>query len=671
MNKVCSLLPLLLASVATAQTPAPTGPAVRTDPVVVQESPLVADAGGTSQVRYDETMPTVARSISGLSSRLANFQINSGGAASYGDILTLRGLSNTPYFSDPSVTLYFDDLPLGSTFAYPTALFGFATATLERGPQGSAFARGGEAGTLTFTSAEPGAQASGELRLGYGNYHARSAAVDVRSARSDSGDVTISAATQQRDGFITNTQLGRTVDDQQVSSAAARLRFRPTKTSELSLQLLGTRHRDGAQPLVPLGGPLFTVARGREGRTNSDFIGGAFKAAFETNAGRLTATTSQTQWKLRPFENRLVLPPTLDSQVLQSQRIWNEEIRLTSTEKSPLHWHVAGWYSEGTTKGNVARGLVLPFATIPIEASSFTLDSRTMAAFGEAQFPVGEFTLTTGLRVERTEREFDRAQTVPSAGRFNDNHSFDAFLPKVSASFPLSSRTTISATIATGTKPGGWSAYTGNAALAGFGMERVVTYELGVESSSADKTLTFAARAFAYTIRNFQIERSFNASDYLVVNAPRARSLGGEVEASWHATRALTLTATFGFTDVRLREFTDPFTKVSYADKRAPYTPDYDWHLGATYRLPSGWFAGAEFTGIGRTHFDESNAAAFTTGSHETVNARAGYSAAKWRVSLYGENLTDENYYSAIIPGVGHGTPGSPKTFGIEAAWKW
>ena len=175
----------------------------------------------------------------------------------------------------------------------------------------------------------------------------------------------------------------------------------------------------------------------------------------------------------------------------------------------------------------------------------------------------------------------------------------------------------------------------------------------------------------SYTIRNYQIERSFNATDYLVVNAPRARSLGGEVEASWRATPALTFTATLGFTDVALREFKDPFTSVSYAGKKAPYTPNYDWHLGATYRRPSGWFAGAEFTGVGRTYFDEANTGKFTSGSHQTVNARIGYSTARWRVSVYGENLTDEDYYSAIIPGVGHGTPGVPRTYGIEAGWQW
>lgn len=672
MNPVCSLISGLLAVAAVAHAQAPAGPAIRTDAVVVEETLLTADASGTTRIRFDETTPAISRSIGALTSRLANLQINSGGAASFGDVLTLRGLANTPYFSDPSVTLYFDDLPLGSTFAYPTALFGFASAALERGPQGTAFGRGGEAGTLVFTSTEPGARAAGELRAGFGNYNSRSAAVDVRSARTEKTDATVSAAYNERDGFITNTQLGRSVDDQQVFSAAARFRVRPTPTVELSLQLLATRHRDGAQPLVPLGGPLFSVARGREGQTNSNFGGGAFKASFDTELGRLTSTTSNTQWTLKPFENRLVLPPTLDSQVVQSQRIWNEELRLSSPAKSPLIWHLGGWFSDGTTKGDVARGLVLPFGTIPIENSRFQMESTTLALFGETHFTTAdEWRFTAGLRAERTRREFDRSQTVPGVGQFAAARTFQALLPKVSVSYPVMPGTTVSATVAVGAKPGGWSAYTANANLAGFGMEKVVTYEVGVDTASADKTLTFAGRAFAYTIRNYQIERSFNASDYLVVNAPRARSLGGELEASWKPTPVWTLTATLGATHVSLREFVDPFTNQKFNGNRAPYAPDYDWHLGATYRAPSGWFAGAELAGVGPTHFEESEDPLFTTDARQTANARVGYGTARWRASVYAENLTDEDYYAAIIPGVGHGSPGAPRTYGVEAVWKW
>jgi outer membrane receptor protein involved in Fe transport len=657
---------------ASAGAQAPVEPPIRTPAVIVIDTPLTADAGGTTRLRFDETVPAATRTVGTIASRVANLHIAAGGAGSFGDIVTLRGLANTPYFSDPSVTLYFDDLPLGNTFTYPTGLFGFASATIQRGPQGTAFGRGGQGGTLVFSSTEPGPRAAGELRAGLGSYNLRTAAVEARSARTEKSDASVSAAFNERDGFIRNTELGTRVDDQQGVSAAARVRLRPTTTSELTFQLLGTRHRDGAQPLVPLGGPRYSVARGRDGRTDSSFGGAALKASFDTEIGRLTSTTSHTQWSLNPFENRLDLPPTLDSHIVQSQRIWNEELRLASGPGSPLTWHLAGWYSQGTTKGDIDRGLVFPFGTLPIEASQFQLDSRTLALFGEVHFGAADdWQFTAGLRAERTRREFERSESVPGTGQFTAGRAFEVLLPKLEARYPMGERTTVSASLALGARPGGWSAYTANPGLAGFKLEKATTYELGIETSSTDRTIAIAGRMFVYTISNFQIERSFSAADYLVVNAPRARSLGGEFEASWRPSPRWTLTATLGLTHVSLREFVDPMTGSSYQGNRAPYTPHYDWHLGATYRAPNGWFAGAEIAAVGPTHFEESQDPLFTAPAREIANARVGYSTARWRLSLYGENLGASGYHALIVPGVGHGAPGTPRSFGVEAAWKW
>ena len=665
------LITLAVAVVARAQQK--TDPAItRAETVVVEETRLTADASGTTRVRFDDTAPPATQSLENLASRVANLHVNAGGANSFGDLFTLRGLANTPYFSDPSVALYFDDIPLGSSFTYPTGLFGFASATIARGPQGSVFGRGGEGGVIALSSTEPGAQAAGELRAGFGNFNARSAALSARSARGAIADATVAASFNQRDGYITNTTLGRRVDDRQASAASARVRVRPTSASEFTLQLLGSRHHDGAQPLVPLNGPSFSVARGREGSTDIDFGAAALKGAFDTPVGRLTATTSYTDWSLNPYDNRLTLPPTLDSKILQIQRTWNEEIRLASDARAAVAWHVGAWWSDGKTTGDVNRGLVIPVAVIPIEVSSYKLTTRTAAIFGDAVFaPADGWRVTLGARAEETKKDFDRSQRVPGVGRFTDAKTFDSFAPKLSASYALSNATTASASVSLGTKPGGWSAYTGNAALAPFKAERATAFEAGLDTALANRTVKLAARVFDYEIRNYQIERSFNATDYLVANAPRTRSLGGELEATWRPAPEWTFAATLGLTEVTLREFTDPLTAKSYAGKRAPYAPSYDSHLSATWRPGQGWFAGAELAAIGKTFFDESENPTFASRAHLIANARFGYDTPRWRVTLYGENLGDTRYAALIIPGVRHFAPGAPRTFGLEAAVKW
>lgn len=660
-----SLISTAIAVAAVAQSDS----IVPVDPVVVAETPLVADAAGTSRVQLDPSTPIQQNSITSVADNVANLHVSASGAGSFGGLFSLRGLVNTPYFSDPSVTLYFDDLPLGNAFTYPTELFGFASATVARGPQPTLAGRTGEGGIIQFISPTPSNTATGSLRLAMGNFDARRAAFDVRSAQAGSTDAMVAGAYSQRRGYIENTQLHQTVDDQRVINTSARVRVRPSANSEITLQVLANTHRDGSQPLVPLNGPLFSVARGREGSTDSDFFAEALKFAFETSIGRLSATTSHTWWNLDPYDNRLVLPPTLDSRLSQKQAGWNEELRLSSPDRALTTWHLGAWFSALQTDGKVNRAIPGLF---PIEASTYTLRSKTSAGFGDVAFRVtGEWRLIAALRYEEVSRDFDRGQTVPAPGQYSARRTFQSVLPKLSAEHAIDRDTHLTLAVGAGTKPGGWSAYTDKSTLARFAAENVTSFEAGIDTALDYRKVILAVRVFDYEIRNYQIERSFNATDYLVVNAPRARSTGGEFEASWHPVKPLTVTGTVGFTDTTLRDFTDPFTGKNYAGHRAPYVPGYDAHLAIAYHAANGLFTAFDATAIGRTFYDESENPAFAPASHVTGNAQLGYETSRWSLTGYVENLADVRYASLVIPGIDHQVPGVPRTYGVEVARKW
>lgn len=663
--RIVSLLAVVgLVSTSSAQT----GEVVQVDPVAVVETPLRAEAEGVSQVRVPEFVPLSLQGLSSISNHVANLHVNASGAGSFGALFSLRGLSNTPYFSDPAVAVYFDDIPLGSAFTYPTELFGFSTVTVSRGPQPSTVGRAASGGLMHFTSRLPASAASGSLRASLGNFQSRRVAAEVSSARTEKADVSVSAGYFEREGFIENTTLKSTVDDQQQTSAAARLRVRPSATAEITLQLLAQQRRDGSQALVPIGGPLFTVQRSREGQTDSDFFGGALKFAVDTGLGRLTATTSHTRWELDPYDNQLVLPPSLDSRLSQQQSAWNEELHLTSAAGAATAWHVGAWFSDTDAEGTVRRELTGLF---PIEGSSFELTTRTAAVFGDATFALGDWQLKPSLRLEQIERNFSRVQTIPAPSRYAADASFDAVLPKLTAVYAFSPATRFTTSVGLGRKPGGWSAYTDNPVLARFRAEKALAYEAGLDTWLANRTVNLAVRVFDYEIDDYQIERSFNPVDYLVVNAPKARSVGGELEALWRVTPELTVTATVGMTDTTLRRFTDPFSGARYDGNRAPYTPDYDAHLTVAYRAKQGWFLAGDLTAVGRTYYEEAEAPLSAAPSRVTANAQLGYETARWRVSVYGENVTDEEYMTLVIPGIGHQVPGAPRTYGVEVAVKW
>lgn len=669
-----SVLALLttLAS-ARAQTAPKLDPVVRADTVTVTEQLLTDSPATVTRLSFVDA-PQSEVSLPKLATRAANFFESTNDAHSFNDTFSLRGLTNTPIFGDPAISFYLDDLPLGSGFTFPTDLSGFAEAELHRGPsQNTVFGRAGSAGVVTLATPEPGTAARGELRASAGNFGARRISANYLTAAGSQADAYVNAAYSDRDGYLTNARLRHDVDFKQSLSGLARLRFRPTTTSEITFLVTALRARDGEQPLVPLGGPLFTITRRTEGYTELDATNAALKAAVSTPIGLLSATTSLTNWDLGPYASILAFGPSeLFNGSTLSQRNWNEEVKLASLSTSPVRWQIGSIYSDGNTDGSFTRA----FGPFTIEQSTYKIDARDLAAFGEATIKLNSaLSLTAGLRAEDSRKTMRRQETVPTAQIFNLRRESTALLPKLAASYALDRATNVFVSLGAGYKPGGFSAFTGNRALAAFGPERTKTFEAGVTTTNAEKTLSATARVFYYDITGYQIERSFAttavADDYLVVNAREARSYGSELELAWKPLTGLTLAADLGTTAVTLRDFRDPYTGRSFNGNRAPYVPVYDASLRADYVHTSGVFGGLELASNGRTFYTEGEDLTFGQRAYVLLNARLGYSTGRYRVTAFGDNLTDKGYYSAIAPGTGHGTPGAPRTYGVEVVVKW
>ena len=642
-------------------------PAIQADRVVVQGSSTGNETQGATQADIDGAEPVLVGSWQRISAQVPNFQVESAGASSFGAIYTLRGLANTPYFSEPAVTVYFDEIPLGGSFTYPTDLIGFATATVLRGPQPTGFGRAGDGGVVLFAPSPAG---SGELRLGIGEYEARSFSLEDGGLQGAAADFSVAAAYTQRDGYIENTEIDQRVDDLRALSAFARERYRPGPTSEISLEILAARHRDGAAPLVPLGGPLYTVERSHEGETDTDTFGAALKGTFNTKAGRLTTVTSYTNWKLNPYGDWLVLPPPIDSTLTQSQRALNEELRLASLSGGEVTWDIGSWLSGGTTSGAADRSVA---GVLPIEVSDYGFSRREAAVFGEVVLvPAAPWRISVGLRAQRTDKDYHQDESVPTAGlHLHFDRSDDALLPRVTATRDLGEQSAAYASASVGARPGGFAAYTDNPALIPFSAEQTAALEAGLRTASADGSVNLAARAFDYEIRNYQIERSFSAADYFVATAPRARSIGAELEAKWVPSAGWTVSLNGGFTDVTLLEFHDPLTGASYGGNRAPYTPSFTAGLDVSYRPNSGWFASASIAATGKTFYTESESPVYAQDAYAVASARIGFESAHWRLTLYIENAAGKAYYTLIVPGVNSAAPGDPRNFGSELALKF
>ncbi|MBK9990477.1 MAG: TonB-dependent receptor [Verrucomicrobia bacterium] len=650
--------------------------ATATEPVLVS-SPIFIE--GKRPNSYSIATTTIEfspnqleASSAGLSESAPNFFAASSGARSFNDTFALRGLTNTPIFGDPAVTFYLDDIPLGGGFTTPDVFCGITLAELHRGPgHNTIFGQAGPAGVVQLTTPNPETKAFGEINARAGNFSARNASISAGSVSGQKADVFISAQHGTRNGYIYNQLLGLDIDHRQSSAALARLNFYPTETFKLTLIAQSLRARDGEQPLVPLNGPLYTIDRNNSGETNLDTRNAGLTAAAITSWGRVSLTSSVNDWKLGPYRSVLAFGPAeLLNDVQLAQRNYNQELKLASSDRGDFRWHSGLFYSDRSTTGTFTRA----FGPFVLEDSSYTIDTTHLAAFGETSLTVqSAVTLTAGLRVEEVKKSFGRNERTPSNQAYTLQHRSSALTPKLEAGYEPTQNLRFFGSVGAGFKPGGFSAFTGNRSLAAFGPERTLALEGGVSHSAFHDTLTWTARAFVYNIRGYQIERSFATGaatdDYLVVSAPRARSTGFELEATWRPAKALSITAGYGRTQVILRDFTDPFTGQSLDGNRAPYVPSYDFSLRCDYKHASGWFITAKLSTNGKTYYTESENDAFAQRNYSLLGARAGFAAGHWRFSLFAENILNRDYYSSISAGTNHGTPGAPRTQGLEVQY--
>ncbi|HEX2861964.1 MAG TPA: TonB-dependent receptor, partial [Lacunisphaera sp.] len=331
------------------------------------------------------------------------------------------------------------------------------------------------------------------------------------------------------------------------------------------------------------------------------------------------------------------------------------------------------FYSTSRTRGGADR----MFSGFPIEQSTFTTDADSVAVFGRALFkPIEGWTLTPGVRIEHASKDFTRVETIPASTTLARTDDWSAFLPSLAASHRIDDATDLTFTLGRGFKAGGYSAYTGREDLAGFGPQRTWTLEAAYRTVLRESNLSYTARAYASRVTGYQIERSFAVpnsftDEYLVVNAKEARVLGFELESSWRPMRDLTVTLAASVCHITLEEFTDPFTGDNYSGNRAPYAPAGNGAVRIDYRPEQGFFAGAGVTWTGTTYYDEQETDFFAQRSYTLVEADAGFAFARGEVRLFGRNLGDRQYYSAITPGVGHATPGAPLTWGGEVSLRW
>jgi len=224
-----------------------------------------------------------------------------------------------------------------------------------------------------------------------------------------------------------------------------------------------------------------------------------------------------------------------------------------------------------------------------------------------------------------------------------------------------------------------------------FPRETVQSYEVGIKSMLAGRTLRLNATVFDQKYDNFQLN-TFNGLQFVVSTISKVESKGAEIDAAWATpVSGLSLSSgvTYAFTDIT--EFGDslPLFAPNNAsservrlNNRLSFAPLWSGVVAATYTVPINSSLAFHANVNGKYN------SSYNTGSdldpyklqagYGILNARLGIGSAdgKWTVDIWGANLADKNYYQVAFDapfqaGQVDAFLADPRTFGVTLRTKF
>ncbi len=218
-------------------------------------------------------------------------------------------------------------------------------------------------------------------------------------------------------------------------------------------------------------------------------------------------------------------------------------------------------------------------------------------------------------------------------------------------------------------------------------QESVLAYEVGTKTTLFDRKLQLNAAAFYYDYTDKQIRGEkpdpvFGNLEALVT-IPRSHIDGFELSAAARPLAGLTIAPAITLVQTRIDgTFTNvnPFGVTgNFAGEPFPYTPKWSGNVDVNYERPLtsslSWFAGGNLSYQGSTNGGFGQLPVLDVRSYALLDLRAGIAneSSHWRVSLYGQNVTDQYYWVSADHAADAITryAGMPATYGVRLSYRF
>ena len=655
--------------------------------------------------------------ISDLRSQVPSLQITPHPNSGVTTRIFMRGVGNNDdqITQDPSVAVYVDGVYVARSQGMVTEVAELERIEVLRGPQGSLYGRNATGGAINFITRAPQLD---ELRIKQtvtvGNDNHFRTRTNINVPIGETLAVEAGYMYMQRDGFVKNRGTGvKRFGDQRREAWRGALLWKPSDSFNIRYSYDRSQLDDtpvfmasvplyGSDPVPPNRGKVKRPTEGSEyvkdlKRNDSVSQGHNLTATWEV-ADALTLKSITGYRKLNSWTNQNYLAGVLgpfaviESSNALKQKQFTQEFQAIGEIGDRFKYVLGLYYFD-----EKADGLEVSAQPARRQRSERTLhiENKAYAAYGQVTYtpPVldDRLHLTGGLRWSRDKRLAVLQETlVAPAGTtvgpvVHAAKSFDNLSPSLIVAFDVTPDVNLYAKAVRGYKTGGFNvrASTLDRFKAGFDPETLTSYEVGLKSMLFDKRLRFNIAGFISDYRDIQINLRSDPNNVAVtdvLNAGKARVKGIELDVTAQPVEGLTLNVTYSYlTGQYLRvidgagvDRTDFFRFINMPHHTISAKAEYEFPPMAIGQLS-----------VNVDYYRQSLITTSTSdprykvGKYGLLDARLTLSdipvgVGKWRLSAYGRNLTDEDYYVSHFSA---GTPaaffGQPRSYGLELSFEY
>jgi outer membrane receptor protein involved in Fe transport len=614
-------------------------------PTTAQETPIslttidteVIDARGAQHV---EDVLNIA----------PNVNVSSG--ASRGQYYLIRGVGERSQFAaplNPSVGLVIDGIDFSRTGGAAT-LFDIESVEILRGPQGTKFGTNALAGSINMQSTQPTEEFDLKVETGIADYDTYNLGVAVGGTLIENTLLGRgSVHTYQSDGYMDNVFLGKE-DTQDRDEITARGQLKWFASDDLTVDL-NVLHLD-----IDNGYDAFTYDNSRNSQADQP----------GEDKQRTTALALKTNWQASDAVILQTAATYVDLDIVYSydadwgydgqfapglfpyvgfeefkrdRENYSFEVRALSDE--------AGRIFNGSTDWTIGLYHLSQdedfeqdsdFGVFGATFLAGSYETENTALFGQLDTYLTEkLTLISGLRIEYFEAEY------------NDSNNLDIdpeetlFGGKIGLNYQVTDNQLLYTSLSRGYKSGGVN---NDGALMTSQREIDTEYmwsvEAGVKSAWLDGDLLTNISAFYMKRKDAQVKNSTAVGVMFIDfidNAADADHYGVEADFDWLVNNNFRLLGAVGL----LHATFDDYDNVREG-RRVAHAPAYNFTLGGEVYAGQAWTFRANIEG--KDEFYYSNSHNEKSGSYAIVNASIDYVRNNWKVSLWGRNLFDKDYYT-------------------------